>query len=83
VTLNWSPPLQNTDGSSLTNLTGYRIVYGKSAGSLTNTVNVPTVGVTSYTIEDLAAGTWYFSIESLNSAGTVSAPTNVVSATIQ
>jgi hypothetical protein len=82
VTLNWAPPVQNTDGTSLTNLSGYRILYGKSAGALTNTVNVTTAGVASYTIDNLASGTWYFSIESVSTSGGVSQPSNVVSATI-
>jgi hypothetical protein len=81
VTLNWAPPVQNTDGTSLTNLSGYRILYGTSPSALTNTVNVTTVGLASYTIDNLTSGTWYFSIESVSSSG-VSQPSNVVSATI-
>ena len=80
--MNWAPPLQNTDGSSLTNLAGYRIVYGTSAASLTNTVDVPTVGVASYTIDNLTSGTWYFAMKSYNTAGAESAQTNVLSTTI-
>jgi hypothetical protein len=74
--------VQNTDGKSLTNLRGYRILYGTSPSALTKSVNVTTVGVASYTIDNLASGTWYFSIESVNSSGGVSQPSNVVSATI-
>src|SRR5690606_39089874 len=28
VTLSWTPPSENEDGSALTNLAGYRIYYG-------------------------------------------------------
>jgi putative Ig domain-containing protein len=83
VTLSWSPPSMNTDGTALTNLAGYRISYGASAGALTTTVNVPTAGVTSYTIDNLSQGTWYFAMKTYNSAGAESAATNVVSATVQ
>jgi hypothetical protein len=82
VTLNWTPPLQNTDGTSLTNLAGYRIVYGTSSTALTNTVSVPTAGVASYTIDNLASGTWYFAVKSYTSAGAESDPSNVASKTI-
>lgn len=31
VTLNWAPPTQNTDGTPLTDLTGYRVYYSSVA----------------------------------------------------
>src|SRR4029453_5899928 len=37
ATLSWTPPTRNTDGTTLTNLPGYRIYYGTSSGSLTRT----------------------------------------------
>lgn len=75
--------MTNTDGSALTNLTGYRIVYGKSVSALTQTVQISTVGVTSYMIENLAQGTWYFAMKAYNAAGAESAQTNPVSKTIR
>lgn len=83
ATINWTPPTQNTDGSSLTNLVGYRLSYGSSPGALTQTVNIPTAGITSYTVDNLSQGTWYFVMKTYNTAGTESAITNVVSKTIQ
>jgi hypothetical protein len=53
ATLNWSPPTKNTDGSSLTNLAGYRISYGPSASSLTQTVQIANPGLSSYVIDGL------------------------------
>ena len=79
----WTPPLQNADGSTLTDLAGYRIVYGTAAGSLTQTAQVPTAGLASYTIDNLALGTWYFAVKSYNAAGTESALSNVAAKTIQ
>ncbi len=35
ATITWTPPTQNTDNSSLTNLRGYRIYYGMSSSNLT------------------------------------------------
>ena len=82
ATLSWVAPDQNTDGSALTNLTGYRIYYGTGADALTAVIELPTVGITEYVIDNLAAGTYYFSIRAYTSAGIESALSNIVSDTI-
>ena len=68
VTLNWTEPTKNTDGSALTDLTGYKIYYGTSTSSLTSFV---TAGrVTTYTVPGLATGQmWYFAIASVSTSG--------------
>ncbi len=73
VTLSWMPPTTNTDGSALTNLSGYRIMYGTTAGTYTTSVNV-SLGLSSYTIDSLNAGQYYFAIVATNSSGVESAP---------
>jgi hypothetical protein len=80
--LAWTAPTLNTDGTALTDLSGYTISYGTSATALTQSVTVTDPTATSYTITGLAAGTWYFEIAANASDGTQSAPTAVVSATI-
>lgn len=82
ATLSWIPPDQNTDGSPLINLVGYRIYYGTAADALTDVVEIPTVGITTYVIDSLDAGTYYFSIRAYNSLGIESALSNIVSDTI-
>jgi hypothetical protein len=82
ATLSWVAPDQNTDGSALTNLAGYRIYYGAAADALTKVIELPTVGITAYVIDNLTAGTYYFSIRAYTSAGIESALSNVVSDTI-
>jgi len=77
--LSWTPPIANTDGSTLTNLAGYRINYGTSTTALTKTVQVPTAGVTSYLIDNLTQGTWYFTVVAYTSAGLESAASSVTS----
>ena len=42
ATLSWTPPTQNTDGSTINNLAGFRIQYGTSASALTQTIEVTT-----------------------------------------
>ena len=66
-TVSWKPPTQNEDGSALTNLAGYRIYYGTSAGDLTEVIELNSAGLTSYVIEDLAPGTYYLAMTSFNS----------------
>jgi hypothetical protein len=82
VTLSWVAPTQNTDGSALTNLAGYHILYGTSAGNLNQIVQVANPGLTTYVLGNLASGTWYFSVNDYTTAGTVSAISNVVSKTL-
>jgi hypothetical protein len=69
ATVVWVPPLQRSDGSQLTNLAGYRIYYGAGPNSLDNIIEVRTVGVTNYVVENLSVGTWYFAVSALDSEG--------------
>lgn len=83
ATLSWTPPTRNTDGSTLTNLAGYRIYYGTSASSLTRTVTVSNAGVSSYVVSDLTAATWYFSVRAYTSSGTESLASNTISKVVR
>jgi hypothetical protein len=76
--LYWEPPTTNADGSTLTNLAGYRIVYGAAATQLTQTIQVANAGVSSYVVENLAPGTYYFAVRAYTSKGAESADSNVV-----
>ncbi len=80
--LSWTPPTENTDGSALTDLAGYRIYYGTSSGNYTETVTINGAGLTSYQIDNLAPADWYFVITSFNSSNIESIYSNEVSKTI-
>jgi hypothetical protein len=80
--LSWAAPDQNTDGSALTNLAGYRIYYGTSAAALNQVIDIASVGMTMYVVDNLTTGTYYFSIRAYNAAGVESELSNVVSSTI-
>ena len=82
ATVSWAAPTLNTNGTQLTDLSGFTISYGTSATALTRTVAVGTPSATSYTFSDLAAGTWYFSVKANASDGSESAPSTVVSGTV-
>jgi len=73
VTLQWQPPTENTDGTPLTDLAGYRIYYGVDPANLSNDVQLPNPGLTTYVVEQLTPNTWYFAMTSLNSQGQESA----------
>lgn len=79
ATLSWTAPTENTDGSTLSNLAGYRIRYGTSAASLTNAIVIDNASVTTYVVEDLAPATWYFAVTAVSSAGAESTNSNVAS----
>jgi hypothetical protein len=82
ATLHWTAPTTNTNGTALTNLAGYYIHYGKSSTALTTTVTISNPGTLSYTINNLASGTWYFAVNAYTSAGTQSKNSNVGSKTV-
>ena len=67
LSLSWTKPTQNTDGSALTDLQGYKLYYGTDANNLSNTINIPSGDTLSYTIQGLTSGTLYYvSISSYN-----------------
>ncbi|HZT05298.1 MAG TPA: fibronectin type III domain-containing protein [Steroidobacteraceae bacterium] len=72
VSLNWTPPTENTDGTPLTNLSGYDIHYGTQSGDYTQTISLSNPGLAEYVVDNLTPGTYYFSVTAVNSAGTES-----------
>ena len=80
--ISWTPPTENTDGSSLTDLAGYKIHYGTSPGSYSETITINGTGLTSYLVENLGAADWYFSMTAFNSSGIESGYSPEVSKTI-
>jgi hypothetical protein len=82
ATLSWTAPTENTDGTPLTDLAGYHIYYGTSAGAWTSTITILSATETSYIVSGLASGTYYFTIVAFNSEGIDSADSNVGSKTI-
>jgi len=73
VSVSWIPPTVNDDGSTLTDLAGYKIHYGTQTGNYTGTVTVANAGVSRYELESLPAGQIFIAMTSLNAAGAESA----------
>lgn len=82
ATLSWTPPTENTDGSALTDLAGYKVYYGRSQTSLDQIVTLTNPGLTSYMIENLSAATWYFAMTSYNTSYVESERSAVASKTV-
>lgn len=82
TTVSWTAPTKNTDGSTLTDLASYKIVYGTSSSNLSNSRVVSDKTATSAVVSGLTAGTWYFAVRSVNGSGTESANSNVASRSI-
>lgn len=82
ATLSWTAPTSNSDGSALTDLAGYHIYYGTSAGSMSNKINITSPSTLTYVITNLGTGTWYFAIAAYTNTGLESAMSNVGSKTI-
>jgi len=72
ATLSWTAPTQNEDGSTLSDLAGYKIYYGRSSGSYSNEIRITNPSVTTYVVDNLTADTYFFSATAFNAAGTES-----------
>lgn len=82
ATLSWSPPTQNADGSSLSDLAGYRVYWGTTQGSYSNSVTVLNPGVASHMVEQLTPATYYFVVTAIDNSGNESQYSNVASKTV-
>ena len=79
ATINLTPPTQNTDGTTLTDLAGVIVYYGTSPSNLNQKIQVARTTPTSYTITSLASGTWYFGGVAYTTTGLQSAMSSLVS----
>jgi hypothetical protein len=82
ATVNWVAPTRNTDGTTLSDLASFKVIYGRSASDLSSTKAVSDPRATSTVLSGLTAGTWYFAVRAVNSAGRESAPSNTATKTI-
>jgi hypothetical protein len=80
--LSWARPTKNVDGSTLTNLSGYKIHYGTKSRSYTQTLAVNGAATLQKTVALSGPGTWYFSLTAVDSSGVESAYSGEVSKAI-
>lgn len=82
ATLSWVPPTANTDGSALNDLAGYKIHWGDRSGSYSHSTTIMNPGISTYVVENLTTGTYYFAVTALNSSSMESTFSNEASMTI-
>ena len=78
ASLSWTAPTARTDGSPLTNLTGYKIFYGRMSGVYDYQIDINNPGILTYVVEDLVSGDWYFALTAYDSQGLESDRSNEV-----
>jgi len=83
ITVGWAAPTDNTNGSNLTNLNGFKVYYGSASKQYTQSVTVSSPSALSQMINALTVGqTYYFAVTAVSSAGVESSYSPEVSATI-
>jgi len=81
VTLSWDAPTTNTDGTSLTDLAGYKVYYGAASRSYSQVIDVSNTN--TYTFANLSDGTFYFAVTAYDMSGNESGYSNEVTKTSQ
>ncbi len=81
-TLTWTPPVENEDGSPLTDLLGYYVYVGDSPEGM---LPVWFIGADSSSVQLSygATGDYYFAVSAINADGIESARTEAVVETVQ
>jgi hypothetical protein len=69
VTVSWLAPTDNINGTVLTDLKGYKIHYGGAPRNYSGTIQVSNPGLTTYVVENLSPGRYYFAVTAYNSLG--------------
>jgi hypothetical protein len=82
ATLSWEPPRRNLDGSPIVNLAGYFIYYGRTPTNLNVIIKIRDPFVTTYTVDGLTPGTYYFRIVAFTDSGINGSSSPTVSKTI-
>mgnify|MGYP001229658982 CR=1 FL=1 len=77
--LSWSAP-KNADGTPLTGIAGYKIYSGKVPGTYSSSVDIGMT--TSYAVNGLAPGIYYFAVTVYDTSGNESSYSNEASKTI-
>ena len=79
ITMSWTAPTQNEDGSALIDLDAYKIYYGTSPGNYSSQVRIDSPGLTTYVLNNLTPATYYIVATAINSGGRESVFSNEIS----
>lgn len=82
ATLFWRAPTARTNGMPLTDLSGYKIHYGRMAGIYDYEITISNPGIVAYVVENLMPGNWYFTMTAYDSQGLESTASNEIGRTV-
>jgi hypothetical protein len=82
ISLSWTPPMQSADGTPLIDLASYRIHWGTQSGIYPNLLQVDSPGVSSFVIDGLAAGNYFFAVSAVDTSDNESQVSNEASGTV-
>lgn len=66
--LTWTPPITHEDGTTLIDLAGYKIYYGKSAYNFPNKIEINNPGQANYLVENLCPTTYFFAVTAITAS---------------
>jgi len=79
ATLSWTAPTQNTDGTPLTDLAGFKIYQGNAPGDRAGAIyDIPDPALTTFVVEPLAEGSYCFVTTAYNALAVESDESNEV-----
>ena len=77
ITVSWTPPTLNEEGSALTDLVAYKFYDGTSSGSYQNQIRIDDAeGRSAFVIENLTPATYFIVATAINSNNVESAFSN-------
>ena len=82
LSLSWTPPTQSADGSPLNDLARYRVRWGSQSGDHPNLREVDNPGVSSFVVDGLAPGTYFFVVSAVDTSNNESEASNEASGTV-
>jgi hypothetical protein len=84
ATLTWAAPTQNTDGSALTNLAGFRVYHASSSAGVAGgtPVQLSSPGTLTYQFTGLSVGPHFFAVTAYNSQNVESALSGIGNKTV-
>lgn len=85
VSLSWVAPGQRINGDAISfyDIDGYIVRYGRDPADLDQQATVDCEVLNcSYAVNGLGAGTWYFAVQTVDSNGLISSPSQPVSRSI-
>jgi len=82
MTLNWTAPTENSDGTPLMDLAGFYVYFGVSQGNYPNRIRIDNASVSIYVVENLLPDTYYVVATAFNAAGVESTYSNAAMKTV-